>query len=183
MRFFLAVLAAASLSSLAPARADWDPRTEKEEKSDLLGKARAGIAAFREADPSLNVFFDQAYGYAIFPSVTKGGAGLGAARGKGILYQGGAPAKKVQLSQYTIGAQFGGKKYRELIFFSDKAAYDRFVEGDFEFSAQVHATVASDGAGSTAAYEDGIAVFIQDKAGAMLEASVGGQTFKVRPLD
>ncbi len=183
MRLLKMLAALAAVAGAAPAAADWDPRTESEEKSDLRRKARDGVEAFRAADPSLQVFFNEAYGYAIFPSVTKGGAGLGAARGKGILFQGGQPALKVQLSQFTIGAQFGGKKYRELIFFSDKAAYDRFVDGDFEFSAQVHATVASDGAGETAAYEEGIAVFLQDKAGAMLEASVGGQTFKVRPLD
>ncbi|MEM8771893.1 MAG: hypothetical protein AAGD92_09625 [Pseudomonadota bacterium] len=172
-----------SLVAAAPAVAQgWDPREEKQQKSKLVKKSNEAIEAFLEADPSLSAYFDKAYGYAVFPSVTKGGAGLGGARGKGVLYRAGAPMMKAYLSQVTVGLQLGGKKYREIVFFRDKAAYDAFVDGEFEFSAQATAVVASDGAGETASYDEGVAIFVLDKAGAMAEASIGGQKFKVKPL-
>lgn len=173
---------AAFLSFSTAAAQGWDPREEKQQKSKLMRKSDEAISAFREADPTLDAYFTQAYGYAVFPSVTKGGAGLGGARGKGVLYRAGAPAMKAYLTQITVGLQLGGKKYREIIFFRDKEVYDSFVDGSVELSAQATAVVASDGAGETASYDEGVAIFVLDKAGAMAEASVGGQKFKVKPF-
>jgi hypothetical protein len=34
-------------------------------------------------------FFDNSYGYAVFPTIGKGGIGIGGARGKGQVYKGG----------------------------------------------------------------------------------------------
>ncbi|MEL6111787.1 MAG: hypothetical protein AAFR20_03190 [Pseudomonadota bacterium] len=180
----MAIFSALMIAGTAPAShaQGWDPREAKAQKSKLIRKSNEAIRTFRKNDPSLEAFFRQAYGYAVFPSVTKGGAGIGAARGKGIVYRGGVPARKVYLSQYTVGLQFGGKKYREIIFFRDAQGYNAFLDDEFEFSAQATATIASDGAGETASYDEGVAVFVLDKAGAMFEASLGGQKFKIKPL-
>lgn len=175
------IISATPLVSPAAAQG-WDPREDQAKKSKLIRRSADAVEAFKESDPSLSAYFSKAYGYAVFPSVTKAGAGIGAARGKGVLYRGGAPVLKAYLTQYTVGIQFGGKKYREILFFRDKEAYDSFVDGEFELSAQATAVVASDGAGETASYNSGVAIFILDKAGAMVEASVGGQTFKTEPL-
>ncbi|MEM1194218.1 MAG: hypothetical protein AAGH42_12605 [Pseudomonadota bacterium] len=179
----IGVLAMLGASIGVPAQAQgWDPRAAKTQKSKLIRKSNEAIRTFRENDASLEAFFREAYGYAVFPSVTKGGAGIGAARGKGILYRGGVPTRKVYLSQYTVGLQFGGKKYREIIFFRDADGYNAFLDDEFEFSAQAAATIAASGAGETASYDEGVAVFVLDKAGAMVEASIGGQKFKIKPL-
>ena len=180
----MTLIFAMTLMSLGNASAQgWDPRDDKERKSKLMRKSSDAIAAFRTADATLQAYFDKAYGYVVFPSITKAAVGVGGARGKGILYRAGQPAKKAYVTQYTVGVQFGGKKYRELIFFRDAEAYNQFIDGEFEFSAQATATIASDGAGETASYDEGVAVFVLDKAGAMFEASLGGQKFKVKNLN
>lgn len=184
--FALISIAAASLWAAsgfgAVAAQGWDPRDKGSEDAALVGEAREAVAAFRAADPTLEAYFREAYGYAVLPSVTKGGLGLGAARGKGVLFRGDAPRRKVYLTQVTIGAQIGGKKFSEILFFRDAEAYEAFDDGEFEVSAQATANVARSGAGETASYDAGVAIFVLDKGGAMAEASVGGQKFKTEPL-
>jgi hypothetical protein len=46
------------------------------------------IAKFKEKDPGMEKIFADAVGYAVFPTVGKGGIGIGGARGKGWVYQG-----------------------------------------------------------------------------------------------
>ncbi len=160
----------------------WDPSAEDQNRSKLVRRSNDAIEAFRTADPSLQIFFDRAYGYAVFPSIKKGALGIGGARGKGVVYRQGTPAYKTYVSQFTLGIQIGGKTYREILFFRDQDAYNAYIDGEFEISAQAGAVIASDGAGETASYSSGVAIFILDKTGALVEASVGGQTFSVKPL-
>src|SRR5262245_33146275 len=51
--------------------------------------AEAVIAKFKEKDPDLGKVFASARGYAVYPTVGKGGIGLGGAHGKGYVYEGG----------------------------------------------------------------------------------------------
>lgn len=185
LRLFLIGLFALMLSPLAAQAQGWDPRVEdklavKTDKRVLA--ANEAAAAFLSDDPSLQAFFDEAYGYAVFPKIRKGALALGGARGNGILFKRGEPAKRAYLTQYTLGLQFGGKSYSEIIFFRDRDAYDRFEYGEFAPSAQAQVIVANEGRGETAAYADDVAVFIKDKVGGMFEMSIGGQNFGTRDL-
>ncbi|MDX1626502.1 MAG: YSC84-related protein, partial [Wenzhouxiangellaceae bacterium] len=129
-------------------------------------------------------FFDRSAGWAVFPSVGKGGAGYGGAFGRGVLFSdGGALLGYCSLTQATIGFQLGGQVYKELIFFEDRAALAEFRAGDLAFSAQISAVAATAGAAKSADYRNGVAVFILDTKGLMYEASVGGQKFEFVPLD
>jgi hypothetical protein len=49
-------------------------------------------------------------------------------------------------------------------------------------AAQASAVAVTAGASADAKYADGIAVFTLSKAGAMAEASIGGQKFTYTPL-
>jgi len=160
----------------------WDPATATSKANKRVERAEQAIRDFKTDDPAIQRFFDRAYGYAVFPRVRKGALGVGGARGSGILYRQGVPSRKARLTQYTLGFQFGGKVYSEIIFFRDQAAYNRFNAGDLAFSAQATAVVLDDGAGETADYADDVAVFIREKSGLLFEASVGGQNFSTRPL-
>jgi lipid-binding SYLF domain-containing protein len=135
------------------------------------------IAKFKEGDPGMQGWFAQAYGYAVFPSVGKGGIGIGGARGKGLVYEQGVVIGKVTLTQVTVGFQFGGQAFSEVIFFKDKKALDRFTEGNFEFEAGVSAVALTAGASRDIAYSNGVAIVTATKGGLMYEASVGGQKF------
>lgn len=170
----------AALLALTPAsQAGWNPLAkEKAENQQAASNAVAEtIAAFKNKDPGIKVFFDKAYGYAVFPTVGKGGVGIGGAYGKGEVYERGRQVGTTSLSQLTIGFQLGGQAYSEIIFFKDKATLDNFKSGNFAFSAQASAVAVTAGASADADYSNGVAVFTLAKGGLMYEASVGGQKF------
>lgn len=149
--------------------AGWDP--------DRTAKARQTVAEFKKVDPSLRRFFNSAHAYAVYPTVGKGGFGIGGAYGKGLVFRGGQVVGQTSVTQLTIGFQLGGQAYREIIFFEDKATFDDFKEGNFELSAQASAVAATYGASADADFDDGVAVFTLAKGGLMYEASIGGQKF------
>ncbi len=152
--------------------------------------------------PVVQPFFKNAYGYAVFPTIGKGGIGVGAAYGEGRVYQGGKVTGKTSMTQLTVGAQLGGQAISEIIFFQDKRAYSEFISGNFEFSAQASAVAitagaqaqaGSEGAGASASgggtagmqaakYHKGMAVFTHAKGGLMYEVTVGGQKFSFEPI-
>ncbi|MEL7128633.1 MAG: lipid-binding SYLF domain-containing protein [Pseudomonadota bacterium] len=163
----------------------WDPRKDASTGTSrtLTDKSRDTMADFLERDASLQAFFDNAYGLVVFPSVGKGGVGLGYARGSGLVYRNGAPTARAFLRQYSVGFQLGGRSYSEIIFFRDQAEYDNFIRGDFTFRADAAAIISTDGAGAASGYSDGVAVFTYERAGAMVDASIGGQRFSTRDLE
>ena len=137
------------------------------------------ITDFKEVDAGIAELFENAYGYAVLPSIGKGGIGVGGAGGKGTVFKGGEPVANVRMIQVTLGFQFGGQKYAEVIFFEHEQAYQRFIKQEMEFAAQVSAVALSSGVSADAKYVDGVLVFTRALAGLMYEASVGGQQFKV----
>ncbi|MCG6909284.1 MAG: hypothetical protein LJE94_04060 [Deltaproteobacteria bacterium] len=159
------------------------------------------INVFKSSE-SVQPFFENAYGYALFPTVGKGGFGIGGAFGKGQVYRKGTVTGSVSLVKATIGFQMGGQVFSEIIFFEDKRAYDDFTGGNFEFDASASAVAITAGVqakagteGTTAGvsagpatgkqapsvYRKGMAVFVHTKGGLMFEASIGGQKFTFTP--
>ena len=132
----------------------------------------------KDSDSKLNDWFDDAYGYVIFPSVYKGGIWIGGARGKGEVYEKGNFIGEARLTQASIGFQLGFQGYVEIIFFEKKANLINFKQSRFALSAQASAVAAAEGAAANAKYEHGVAVFTVAKGGLMYEASVGGQKFE-----
>lgn len=137
---------------------------------------------FIKADKLMSNLFNNAYAYVIFPNVGKGALGVGGASGKGAVYQRGKLIGTAKLTQITIGFQAGGQSYREVIFFESEKDLRRFKENNVEFSAQTSAVAVTEGAAGNAKYKDGVMIFSQTKGGLMYEASIGGQTFRFRPL-
>jgi len=151
---------------------------------------------FRNSDRS-SAFFQQSYGYAVFPTIGKGGLGIGAAHGSGHVYAEGKRIGLVTMNQLSVGFQAGGEAYSEIIFFKDKQSMDNFTSGNFEFSADVGAiaiTAAADvsvgstgadagasatktAAATTSEFTRGMAVFTIAKGGLMYNATVAGQKF------
>jgi lipid-binding SYLF domain-containing protein len=140
------------------------------------------VSLFKQTDPRLSRFFNEAVGYAVFPTVTKGAIAIGGAAGSGVLFEKGKAIGKASLSQVTIGAQLGGQTYSEVIFFETASALTDFKNGTLALAAQVSAVAASKGASENANYQNGVAVFTIGKGGLMFEASVGGQKFRFEPF-
>ena len=159
------------------------------------------VAEFKKAGESAE-YFANSYGYAVFPTIGKGGIGVGAAHGTGGVYQGGKRVGEVTMNQVSVGLQFGGQAYSEIIFFQDKSAFDNFTSGNFEFDAgasviaiKANASASAGTQGATSAagssrkgsqtegagYYKGMAVFTIAKGGLMYEATLAGQKFKYKP--
>lgn len=140
----------------------------------------AAITKFK-ADADVAKWFDTAYGYAVFPSITKAAVVVGGAGGGGRVFEKGAYIGDVSMSQASIGAALGGQSFAEAIFFETKAALDKFKTAGWEMAAGMSAVAASSGKSKDAKYTDGVAVFTQANKGLMADVSIGGQKFKFTP--
>jgi lipid-binding SYLF domain-containing protein len=151
----------------------FEPDTNNEMQ---LSVAKA-ILDVKNSDPSIDKFFKESAGYAVFPRVGKGGIGIGGAHGKGLVIVNDKAVGRTSLSQVTIGLQLGGQVYAEFIFFKDEVALGHFQRGNFELNAQASAVAVTAGASADADYDKGVAIFTNVGGGLMYEASVGGQKF------
>jgi lipid-binding SYLF domain-containing protein len=158
------------------------------------------IALFKNAGRSA-VFFQNCYGYAVFPTIGKGGLVVGGAHGNGHVYAHGHYVGDTSMTQVSVGLQAGGQAYSQIVFFENKAAFDEFTHGDFEFGADANAVAitaaagagaGTDGASADASggmkdartagrYYKGMTIFTIVKGGAMFQATVAGQKFTYSP--
>lgn len=159
------------------------PAARADDRAEVDKEVQDALELFIKADPDLKKQLDAAPGYAVFYKVAKGGFGIGAARGSGQLLEKGKPTGETKLTQVSIGLQLGGQVYAELIVFENDTTLSNFKEGNLEFSAQVSAVAAAEGASKNAKFEHGVMVFTLAKGGLMYEASVGGQKFKYEKYD
>ena len=156
------------------------PALAADKKAELTTEVNEAKATLIKTDEGLKSIMEKAKGFVIFPSVAKGGLGVGAAAGTGQLLEKGKAVGEAKLRQVSVGFQAGGQAYIELICFEDQTSLDNFKKGNFEFSAQVSAVAVTAGVSKNAKYENGIMVLTLAKGGLMYEASVGGQKFKYK---
>lgn len=154
----------------------------KEKMKRLIKESAEAKQEFLDKDFQMEDHFAGAYAYVIFPNVGKGAIGVGGAAGTGIVYERGVIIGVAKLSQVSIGFQFGGQAYREIIFIESKKDLENFKNNKVKLSAQASAVACTEGASANARYRDGIMIFTMQKGGLMYEASVGGQVFKFKPL-
>jgi len=154
-------------------------------------------------DAGISDMFNSAYGYALFPTIGKAGFVVGGAYGKGRVYEKGKYIGDTAMTQATIGFQLGGAGFSQVVFFQDNRALSEFINGNFEFGAEVQATALTAAAGASAntggssatasggknnakigssGYNKGMATFTITKGGLMFEATIGGQKFSYTKL-
>ena len=180
LRTFPIVAISFMMSSLFAGNAVLAQSDDKDDK--IVADANEAKADFIKTDGLMKNLFDNSAGYVIFPNIGKGAIGIGGAAGNGAVFQNGAVIGMAKMTQGSIGFQFGGQAYREVIFFETEADLNRFKENKIEFSGQASAVAATKGAAANIKYKDGVMIFSQIKGGLMYEASVGGQKFKYRSL-
>ena len=167
---FLGFMTSFSLSAQV---GGWNP--------ELVKDSQEALNKMIKATSKLQTFKSKAYGYVVFPKVTKAGVGIGGAAGRGAVFKNGVVVGSANLKQASIGLQLGGQQYSEVIFFENKKAFDNFINGKLKFDAQASAVAITEGASIDVAYNEGVAVFTKTKGGLMFEASIGGQHFKFKP--
>jgi len=159
------------------------------------------IELFRKI-PQVAPYFASPYGYAVWEKIGRGGLGIGGATGRGQVYVGGKVTGFSRVSDITFGAQAGGQAYRQIIFFENKATYDKFTSGKFEFDASASAVAvnasaqasagttgssASAGAGGQTGagvgYVNGMQTFTMAEGGLMYAATIGGQKYNFKAVE
>ena len=158
---------------------------------------QSALLAFADSK-KVDHFFANSYGVVIFPTIGKGGLGIGGAHGSGWGFRTRKFDGTSKMTQVTIGFQAGGQAFSQIIFFETEVDFNRFTSGNFELGAQASAVALTAGANAQAStagganaganasqakstYSDGMAIFTMAKGGLMYEASVGGQKFSYRP--
>jgi lipid-binding SYLF domain-containing protein len=151
--------------------------TARSEREALVTEAASALKRMNAEDPGTVALVRRGYGYALYPTVTKGGLGVGGARGQGVLYEQARHTAYCDLTQATVGLQAGAQTFSELLVFESKAALDRFKAGQLAFAADASAVVLKTGVAADLSFVDGVAVVVSPIGGAMVEAAVGGQQF------
>lgn len=161
------------------------------------------ISEFKKI-PDVARFFGTAYGYAVFPTIGKGGLGIGASHGKGQVYAKGKVTGFTSTTDISIGFQAGGQAYSQIIFFENAEALKNFTSGNFEFGASASAIAVQSSAGAKAGtegtgadasasktadkhthnaeYQNGMVVFTMAKGGLMFAATIAGQKYSYDPV-
>ena len=174
------VLAAAAMLTWG---CDTQPAPKTAEDARVLSdQVATSIKNFKTTDPSMDKFFNNAYGYAIFPAVRAAAVGVGGAYGQAEVYEKGKLIGYADLNQANVGASLGGQRYSEIIFFENEGSLATFKTTQVEFDARASAIAASAGAGTLANYQKGVAVFTMPEGGLMFQAAIGGQKFRFTPL-
>jgi lipid-binding SYLF domain-containing protein len=174
----------------------------EESAAEQERKVQDTINVFKGAGES-GTFFNNSYGFAVFPTIGQAGFIVGGSYGKGRVYKQGVYVGNSSVGKGSIGFQAGAQAYSQIIFFQDQRAFDEFTSGNFEFGADASAVAVTAGASASAStaggtstsasggqhdattkggYHKGMAVFTVAKGGLMFEASIGGQKFDYTPL-
>jgi lipid-binding SYLF domain-containing protein len=155
-------------------------RKEKAVGDTLHKDVQAALTAIRERNQGVGGQLEKAYGYAVFPALGGARAVLGAATGKGEVFEQGKLVGYSQLVQVTIGVQLGGQTFTEVVLFSDKAALDLFKQGRVSFAANAAAVIVKAGAVATTNYK-GLETLAFSEGGLLIELGLGAQKFYFKP--
>ncbi len=173
------MLAIAYLAALPMVHADWVPDSDDPEQV----KAKAALEQLLVAKPQAQEFFDQAYGYAVFPSVKRFGAVFGFAWGGGFVIQDDQHLGTCSQFVVDLGPQLGAQVYSQVIFFQDAQALETFQEGRFEFQGRASGVFFAWGGANEPSYLPDVAIFSLTKGGLMFEAAAGPAKFGYKPID
>jgi len=167
-----------SLTVCATVSAEWvaDPANKKQ-----VASANA-ITQIIERIPRSQPFFEDAYGMAVFPSVTRLGFGFGGAVGKGFVIEGDTIIGTTRFWQFTSGIQAGVRNFSMVILFKDKEALDYYKQGKAQFIGQAGLAVANKGIAGTPTFNDGVAIFTVTRMALMGEFTISGAKMTYRPL-
>ena len=132
----------------AGAWVDEDSPAEKEKKYQETTKIFEGAG-------QIGTFFENSYGYTVFPTIAKAGFIVGVSYGKGRVYEQGEYVGDSSVGKGSIGFQAGAQAYSQIVFFEDKRAFDDFTSGNFEFDANASAVAITAGAAAGASTAGG----------------------------
>jgi lipid-binding SYLF domain-containing protein len=174
----LAGIVISVLATGSTVMADWQP--DPGDKKQM--QAQVAIEKIKEKIPRSAMYFDEAYGFAILPSVTRVAVGFGGAYGKGLVVEGDNLIGKTGFWQFTSGLQLGVNNLSMIVFFKDQEALEYFKAREIQFAGQAGLAVATFGIAGTPAYNEGVAIITMTRLGLIAEFSYGGIKFTYKDL-
>jgi lipid-binding SYLF domain-containing protein len=149
-----------------------DPGDRAAKKAEINAGADAALNKLFAEDPAARTLADQAKGIAIFPNIVKGGLGVGAETGDGVLRTGGESVAYYNTSSASIGLQAGAQSYSQvLMFLTDEAL------AGFRDSAGWEAGVDGSGEIDTTNIADPVVGFVFGDEGLMADAAIEGSKY------
>ena len=152
-------------------------------KTSIEESALATLKRLEEKDRGLKQVLKKAHAYAVFPSVGKASLVVGGSHGRGAVFEKGKFIGHATISQLTIGVQIGGDTFSQVLVFENKQALDRLKKGKMAFAADASAVLVKAGAAAMKGFPYGVAAYTYSRGGMLLEAVIGGQKFKFKPVD
>jgi len=136
------------------------------------------LQKFYALDSSNKYLAEHAAAVLVFPTITKGGIGIGGEHGDGALQQNGKTVGYYSISGASIGVTFGLSDYSQVILFNTADALNTFLNtGDWSVGADASVAVAKSGATATAesrANKKPVLVYTFGAKGLIGDASLGG---------
>jgi lipid-binding SYLF domain-containing protein len=131
-----------------------------------------------EAQPSTRAVLNRAAGVLVFPGIYKGGIGLGAEYGEGVLRERGVVTGYYRVVTGSVGLQLGVQKRAQVIAFMDADALRKFKNSKgWEAGVDGSIVVADLGTGAqadTKSLNQPIIAFILDEKGLMYNVTLEG---------
>lgn len=160
------------------ASAAWQP----DPASKKQVAAAEAVEQIKERIPRSQPFFDDAWGMAVYPSVTRFGFGFGGATGKGFVIEGDRIVGTSRYWQFTGGIQAGVRNFSMVVLFKNEAALEYFKAGRIEFVGQSGLAAGTKGVAGTPAYNKDVIIFTVTRLGLMGEFTYSGARFTYRSL-
>lgn len=158
----------------------------------LLGADRAKAASAQEIDAEADIalsrltseapvakeLMESAAGVLVFPSIIKGGFGIGGEYGEGALRQDGVTTAYYNIASVSYGFQIGAQGYSQVLIFTTDEALDYLSKSQgFEIGADAGVALANVGAGgelSSTTLQSPIVAFVFGQKGLMAGISIEG---------
>lgn len=153
-------------------------RDEQAASKVLHPESQAALTHLIEKDHGLQERLEKAAGFAIFPSVGKASAVLGATYGRGEVFERGKLIGYAALIQVTVGVQLGGETFAELVIFDTPEELKRFKDSKVAFAANAGVVIVRAGVSAARGYPG--KARLAEEGGMLVEAALGGQKFVYR---
>jgi lipid-binding SYLF domain-containing protein len=147
-------------------------------RADLDPKVRQAVEDLYKHSSAAKELAGKSHGMLVFPSVIKGGIGIGGEYGEGALLVGGRTADYYNIASASIGFQLGGQVRSVVIMFMTADAFQKFrassgwkagVDGSVAI-----ATLGAGGALDTATLQKPIIGFVFENKGLMYNLTLEG---------
>jgi lipid-binding SYLF domain-containing protein len=119
-------------------------------KHQIDARVNNTLAHFESMNATNQTLTNKAAGVLIFPRVTKGGVGIAAEFGEGVLQVNGKTTGYYSVGAGSVGLTLGLAEHSEIIMFMTQSSLDKFTAADgWSIGADAGITVVSGGADGT----------------------------------